>query len=97
ELIKPPVPISNISVKFFNDNTLNYPSSLHVFASSKDPQQEENFYKWNFSTWTLRQTHGIPCGFGCVMYEYCYQKFTDENTHILSDAAINGNEIKELE
>jgi|SRR5687768_7667965 len=97
EMIQPPVTISNISAKFFDDFTTNYPASLHVFLNSKDPPQQENYYKWDFTTWVLRQTHGIPCGFGCVMYKYCYQKFTNEKVNILSDAVINGNEIKDLD
>jgi hypothetical protein len=94
EKIKQPVPISAVNIKFALDNNFIFPSSLHVLIDAKDPANEENYYKWNFYSWVMRQTHGIPCGFGCVMYAYCFQKITDKEVRILSDASINGNEIK---
>ena len=94
EKIKPPIPISKLSVQFTRDDNTNYPASLHVYVNTKDPEGEENFYKWNFYSWVFRETHGVPCGFGCVMYKYCFQKFIDKEVRILSDATINGNEIK---
>jgi hypothetical protein len=97
ENMRSPVPVSNIKAGFFADNTFNYPTSMHVFIDTEDPADEENYYKWNFYSWTLRQTHGIPCGFGCIMYEYCYQKFTDKQVRIFSDASSNGNDIKNRE
>lgn len=97
EKMKNPVPISGVTAAFFADNNFNYPTSMHVFISSKDPANEENYYKWNFYSWTLRQTHGIPCGFGCVMYEYCFQKFTEEQVRIFSDASSNGGDIRNRE
>jgi hypothetical protein len=97
EKIKNPLPFSGVSAKFFLDNNFNFPSSMHVFIDAKDPKNEENYYKWDFYSWVLRQTHGIPCGFGCKLYEYCYQKFTDKDVRIFSDAYANGNEIKNRE
>lgn len=89
-----PVPISKVTAAFYPDNNFNYPTSLHVFIDTDDPSDEENYYKWNFYSWTQRQTHGVSCGFGCVEYEYCYQKFTDQETRIFSDASSNGNPIR---
>ena len=94
EKMKNPVPISKVSAGFFPDNNFNFPASMHVFIDTKDPGDEENYYKWNFYSWTMRQTHGISCGFGCVMYEYCFQKFTDREVRIFSDAYSNGSDIK---
>lgn len=94
EKIKETPSISDIGVKFFLDNNLNYPASMHVYIDTKDPAGEENYYKWNFYSWTLRQTLGIPCGFGCTNFEYCYQKITDQQVRIFSDAYSNGNDIK---
>jgi hypothetical protein len=94
ERIKQPVAISAINVKYFFDNSLILPTSLHVYVDTKDPANEENYYKWNFYSWVMRQTHGIPCGFGCVLYEYCFQKIDDKQVRLLSDASVNGNEIK---
>jgi len=94
EKIKPVVPILATAVVFAQDNNFILPTSLHVSINADDPANEENYYKWNFYSWVMRQTHGIPCGFGCKLYEYCFQKITDKEVRILSDASINGNQIK---
>lgn len=94
EKIKASVSIDSISVKFNSHFDFYFPSRLDVYINSKDPAQEENYYRWTFETWVGRQTHGLPCGFGCVMYEYCYQHFIDKEVRIFSDASINGNEIQ---
>lgn len=93
EKIPPPVSISNVSVEFKSDFDFTHPSYLAVYADIDDPIGEENYYKWNFYSYIMRQTHGIPCGFGCIMYEYCFQRITDNKTRIYSDQAINGNKI----
>lgn len=94
EKMKNPVPISKVTAGFFSDNNFIYPTSMHVFVDADDPSDEENYYKWDFYSWIMRQTHGISCGFGCVMYEYCFQKVTDKETRIFSDASSNGNPIR---
>jgi hypothetical protein len=97
EKINQPVPISNISATYFHDNNFNFPASMHVYINSNDPANEENYYKWDFYSWIMRQTHGIPCGFGCVQFEYCYQKIVGEEVRLFSDASTNGKEIKNRE
>jgi hypothetical protein len=94
EKINPPVPINNISILF--NSYPPTPSSLGVYADLNDPAGEENYYKWSFYTYVPRKTNGIPCGIGCIKYEYCFQKVIDQEFRILSDAAINGNKIKNL-
>ncbi len=93
EKIAPPVSFSNISVEFENDFDLTHPMHLNVYADIDDPADQENYYKWNFYSYVMRQTRGISCGFNCIMYEYCFQKITDNQTRIFSDRAINGNKI----
>ena len=93
EKIKTPVPIDGISVQFYNHWNFNVPSRMDVYINTKDPAAEENYYRWTFSTWIGRQTRGVPCGFGCLEYEFCYQHFIDNEVRILSDASINGNSI----
>jgi len=90
EKINPPVPIANTSTSF----NFYTPSSINVYADLKDPANQENYYQWSFYSWAPRKTNGIGCGFGCILYEYCFQKITDPEFRILSDAAINGNTIK---
>jgi hypothetical protein len=94
EKIKPPVPVSQVNTQHINKFNFDYPTYLNISVDTKDPAQEENYYRWTFYNWVLRQTKGVSCGFGCIMYEYCYQKFVDPELHLLSDAAINGNDIR---
>src|SRR5258705_2740502 len=95
EKINPPVPIENYKVNFVSDLNLVHPAYLQVSVNAKDPASQENYYRWTYYSWTLRQTKGVPCGSFCIFAEYCYQKITDKEVHILSDASINGNEIKD--
>jgi hypothetical protein len=97
EKIKAPVPITNINVSFVYKFDFNLPTYLDVSIDAKDPPQEENYYRWTFYSWVLRQTKGVSCGFGCVEFEYCYQKYVDNSVRLMSDAAINGNYIKNQE
>jgi hypothetical protein len=94
EKIKAPVPVTQVSTQFVYKFNFDFPTYLNIYADAKDPGQEENYYRWTFINWVLRQTKGVSCGFGCIMYEYCYQKYVDKEVRLLSDAAINGNDIK---
>lgn len=94
EKIKPAVPVSQINTQFVYKFNFDYPAYLNISVDAKDPAQEENYYRWTFYNWVLRQTKGVSCGFGCIMYEYCYQRYDDKEVRLLSDAAINGNTIR---
>jgi hypothetical protein len=94
EKIAAPVDIANINVSYTSHFDIYYPSRMDFSVDVQDPAGEENYYKWDFDGWTMRQTHGVPCGFGCVMFEYCYQKQVDKGIKILSDNLINGNQVK---
>ncbi len=93
EKISPPVPISNINVQY----NFGFPSYFAVYIDANDPAGEENYYKWSFYSWDPRKTHGLPCAWNptCRVFDRCLQKFTNPDLNILSDAAINGNTIKE--
>ena len=93
EKIGSPVPVANINVSFASHFSIYYPSRLNISIDVQDPPDQENYYKWDFYSWILRQTNGVPCGFGCLMYEYCYQKHIDKEVRLLSDNSINGNKI----
>jgi hypothetical protein len=93
EEIKPAVAIDSFKVKFVPDFNLVHPAYLQVSVDSKDPANAENYYKWTFFSWLRRQTRGVPCGNLCIWAEYCFQRVTDKEVRILSDASINGNEI----
>ncbi|MES1217769.1 MAG: DUF4249 domain-containing protein, partial [Bacteroidota bacterium] len=97
EKIAAPVPVGSITVTYSSHFDIYYPSKLIYTINVQDPAGDENYYKWNFYGWTMRQTHGVNCGFGCVEFEYCYQKVVDDKIRILSDNSLNGNEIRNLE
>ncbi|MGC4035266.1 MAG: DUF4249 domain-containing protein [Chitinophagaceae bacterium] len=93
ELIKPAVPISSLNIVYDDKFDFNFPTKLKVYADINDPADQENYYKWDFTAWTGRQTHGVPCGFGCLIYEYCYQRTISNDINIYADDAVNGNVI----
>ncbi len=95
EKINPAVPISNINVTFVNQFDMFFPTYMNVSVDTKDPASEENYYRWNFMSYTGKQTKGVSCGINCIMDEYCYQKIVDNEVRILSDASINGNDIRD--
>ena len=93
EKMQNPVPIDSVNVKFINDFNLEHPTYLRAYVNTSDPGNEENFYKWEFVNYTRRQTPGVGCGFGCIMFEYCFQYYKGAELNILSDASINGKDI----
>jgi Domain of unknown function (DUF4249) len=94
ELIKPIVPFTKIGAFWVNDFNLELPSYMTVTVDTKDPAADENYYRWTFDSYIMRETKGVPCGFSCIQFAYCYQHRPDREVRILSDAAVNGNEIK---
>jgi len=94
ETIKPVQPISAVKVNFMMDFSIELPTYLNVSVDTKDPAAEENYYQWKFYSLIMRQTWGVPCGFQCIKFEYCYQAQVDNEIRVLSDQNINGNEIK---
>lgn len=93
EKINNPVPIVKVNATFVEKSDMYFPTYLNISIDTKDPATEENFYQWKFNAWIGRKTKGVSCGFGCIMFEYCYQKYIDNTVRLLSDAAINGNVI----
>src|SRR5450432_3520619 len=94
EKMKTPIPVDSLNVQFVNYFDINVPTRLDVYINTRDPSQEENYYRWTFNGYIGRVTPGVGCGFGCTMFQYCYQKIINNDVNILSDAYINGNEIK---
>lgn len=94
EEIKPMRPIKNIKADFVMDFSIELPTYLNVAVDVQDPPSEENYYRWSFYSYIMKQTWGQPCGNNCIRFVYCYQLQTDNEVRILSDQFINGNEIK---
>ncbi len=93
EKIAPIVPIDSFQIRFLPDFSPTYPSYLRTYIYTSDPPDQENYYKWEFYSYTRRRTLGVGCGFGCVMLEYCLQRISDNELQILADGPINGNDI----
>src|SRR5262249_51150357 len=70
-----------------------YSDRLNTYIDLTDPADQENYYRWNCYSYVMRRTFGISCGFGCTLYEYCFQYNKLRNIQLQSDAAINGNTI----
>ncbi|PWU03650.1 MAG: hypothetical protein C5B52_03015 [Bacteroidetes bacterium] len=105
ERIRPPVAIDTISKVEYNlyyDKNMTgfgmnpYSDRLNAFVNFKDPPGDENYYRWSSVNYVLRKCTGVSCGFSCILYEYCYQLHVVNEPQILSDASINGNEIRDV-
>ena len=66
-----------------------------VQIRTQDPAGETNYYRWITTDYIPRKATGVPCGFNTPpCFQYCYQYFEDHTIYTLSDANINGNEIR---
>lgn len=68
-----------------------YGADVHI--KTQDPANETNYYRWITTDYLPRKATGIPCGTS-LCNQYCYQLYEDNNIRILSDALVNGNEIR---
>ena len=94
ETILPVVPFNRINANWVNDFNLEHPTYLNISVDADDPAAQENYYRWTFDSYIMRETRGVPCGFFCVNYVFCYQRQPGPDVRILSDAAINGRPIR---
>jgi len=65
-----------------------------VKIKAQDPAYETNYYRWITTDYVSRKATGIPCGTS-LCNQYCYQLYQDNTIRILSDAAVNGKEIRD--
>ncbi len=87
------VPVDSINVSFIPDFNLEHPAYFRAFVNTSDPVNQENYYKWEFYSYTRRQTYGVLCGGQCVKWEFCLQKISENELNLFSDASVNGNSI----
>lgn len=81
-------------------NPLKFTSGMEIFAKFKDPEDEQNFYKWEvdgvyklftfLDMWRSMDPLDIPPT--CCDVCWIFEDQVDENINLLSDRLINGNE-----
>jgi hypothetical protein len=94
-----PVPdITNLKYEFKDIPNLNNPDYYQVYANTKDPSGEQNFYRWAAYGYSRWQSTGKPCSAfsPSICYDYCWVPTTTDNVTIASDAAVNGNFITDV-
>ncbi|HVX49446.1 MAG TPA: DUF4249 domain-containing protein [Chitinophagaceae bacterium] len=77
-----------------NDYAFDDLYGMQVEIRTKDPADQQNYYRWTSVDWIAREATGIPCGFN-PCFVYCFQFYNDPLVHIMSDAAVNGNEMRQ--
>ena len=93
-----PVPaIEKVHVTVDNSFTATRPTRFTISIDAKDPAGTRNYYLWKGLSIAPRKATGVPCGFGCVLGEYCLQEFSSGSANILSDQLIDGNNISKRE
>jgi Domain of unknown function (DUF4249) len=95
-VMQPVAPILNLSYEYKKVESLNTTDGYQVFVDTKDPANEQNFYRWSaygFSRW---ESTGAICGaFSPILcYQYCWVPTDYPQVLLYSDASINGNVIK---
>jgi len=70
-----------------------------INIKTQDPADQKNYYRWITTDWIPRKATGIQ-GPACAntgqmtCFQTCFQSFEDMNIYILSDANVNGSEIR---
>jgi hypothetical protein len=66
-----------------------------IEIKTQDPANQKNFYRWISTDFVSRKSTGISCGINSPpCFQYCFQYYQDNSVYILSDANINGKEIR---
>lgn len=66
-----------------------------ISIETTDPADQTNYYRWiTAQDYIPRKATGFPCNSSENCEMYCYQSYTDRTINILSDALINGKQIK---
>ena len=92
----PAVPvIDSVSAKLIQAS--NYPYQFSYLISTRDPATEKNYYRWTGYGITTRMSTGVPCCLGCssICFDRCWTTAASDVVNVYSDAAINGNLIRE--
>ncbi len=94
-----PVPdITSVNYKFNDVVNISQPDGYNVYVSTKDPAEQQNFYRWAAYGYSRWQSTGVPCGpfSPSICYDFCWVPTTADNVTIASDVAINGNSFTDI-
>jgi Domain of unknown function (DUF4249) len=92
-----PVPqIQNLSYEFLNVEAANSTDGYQVFVDTKDPADEQNFYRWSAYGYSRWESTGALCSAFSpgLCYQFCWVPTDYPQVLLYSDASINGNFIK---
>lgn len=94
----PAVPVvDSISVKAVKTGNLSIPYALSYGVNTRDPANEQNYYRWTAFGYTVRLSVGVPCSLGnpSKCNYTCWTSASNTVVNIYSDEAINGNTIRD--
>lgn len=91
-------PIDSISAKLSQISNFITPYRYQYSVSTNDPANQKNYYRWTANGLTVRKSTGEPCCLGClsICFDNCYTTEATTEVNIYSDAAVNGNPIRNL-
>lgn len=89
-------PIDSISAKLVKTGNLVTPYAFAYSANTKDPANEQNYYRWSAYGYTNRRSEGVPCSLGSPSKcnNSCWTPVSTNAVNIYSDEAINGNPLR---
>ncbi|MDB5242431.1 MAG: hypothetical protein JWP57_3056 [Spirosoma sp.] len=89
-------PIDSISPRLIQANNVQTPYRYSYSITTHDPASQRNFYRWTAYGLTVRKSTGEPCCFGClaICFDVCFTTESSTQVNVFSDAAINGNPIR---
>jgi hypothetical protein len=93
----PAVPqIDSISARLVKTGNLAIPYAFSYGVNTRDPGNEQNYYRWTANGYTNRLSVGIPCNLGSpnLCNNRCWTTVSNNVLNIFSDEAINGNPLR---
>lgn len=89
-------PIDSISPGLVQTNNSQLPFRFTYSVTTRDPASQRNYYRWTAYGLTVRKSTGVPCCLGClsICFDVCFTTESTTQVNVFSDAAINGNPIR---
>ncbi|GAA4457872.1 hypothetical protein GCM10023189_29260 [Nibrella saemangeumensis] len=92
-----PVPaIDTVYSEFISTDNIQNPYRYRVYVDTKDPADQQNFYRWEGLFYSLRPSTGSPCTpfSRDICNDRCWVPVTTRTVNIFSDQLINGNTVQ---